>query len=156
MDNRILFPAHVTHVDDPLMIGRIRAQLDSDRNMDVYSSITDPPFNLLTDIWGDRDPFIFKPLLPYYVSQTPQVGEMVLIIFSNKDYKFDNQYYIQSDFSSPMRVSLNSEIESRITTGSGRRFKRNLNLKNLDGTYRKESTRGIFPEPGDNAIIGRG
>ena len=156
MDNRILFPANVTNVDDPLMIGRIRAELDSDRNMDIYSAITDPPFNLLTDIWGDRDPFIFKPLLPYYVSQTPQVGERVLIIFSNKDYKFDNQYYIQSDFSSPMRVAFNSDVESRITTGSGRRFKRNLNLKNLDGSYRKESTRGIFPEPGDNAIIGRG
>ena len=89
MDNRILFPAKVTNVDDPLMIGRIRAELDSDRNIDIYSAITDPPFNLLTDIWGDRDPFIFKPLLPYYVSQTPQVGERVLIIFSNKDYKFD-------------------------------------------------------------------
>lgn len=156
MDNRILFPAKVINVDDPLMIGRIRAEIDSDRNIDIYSAITDPPFNPLTDIWGDRDPFVFKPLLPYYILQTPKEGERVLIIFSNKDYKFDNQYYIQSDFSSPMRVDGSSDVESRITTGSGRRFKRNLNLKNLDGSYRKESTRGIFPEPGDNAILGRG
>lgn len=156
MDNRILFSAKVLNVNDPLMVGRIRAEIDSDRNIDIYNSITDPPFNPLKDIWGDRDPFVFSPLLPYYFSQTPKEGERVSIIFSNKDYKFDNQYYIQSDFSSPMRVDGSSDVESRITTGSGRRYEKNLNLKNLDGTYRKESTRGIFPEPGDNAIIGRG
>lgn len=156
MSNRILFPAKVKSVDDPLMIGRIRAEIDSDRNIDIYNSITDPPFNPLTDVWGDRDPFIFKPLLPYYLFQTPQEGERVLIIFSNKDYKFDNQYYIQSDFTSPMRVDYSSNEESKITTGSGRRRKRNKNLKRSDGSYSLESSKDIFPEPGDNAIMGRG
>ena len=42
MDNRILFPAKVLNVDDPLMIGRIRAEIDSDRNIDIYNAITDP------------------------------------------------------------------------------------------------------------------
>jgi len=156
MDNKILFPAIITSIEDPLMIGRVRAEIESDRNDDILKSITDPPFNIKKDIWGDRDPFIFKPLLPYYYNTPLAVGEMVLVIFANKDFKFDNQYFIQSDFTSPMRANFNSNVEARITTGSGRRFKSNLSLKNLDGTYRKNKTKGIFVEPQDNGIIGRG
>lgn len=156
MDNRILFPAIITNIEDPLMIGRVRAEIDSDRNDAILNSITNPPFNLKTDIWGDRDPFIFKPLLPYYINAPLAVGERILVIFANKDFKFDNQYFIQADFSSPMRVNLNTSVESRNTTGSGRRFTRGLSLKNLDGTYRKSKTKGLFVEPQDNGIIGRG
>jgi hypothetical protein len=68
------------------------------------------------------------------------------------NFKFDNQYFIQSDFTSPMRANFNSNVEARITTGSGRRFKSNLSLKNLDGTYRKNKTKGIFVEPQDNRL----
>ena len=156
MDNRLLFPAIITNIDDPLMIGRVRAEIESDRNDAILKSISDPPFNIKKDIWGDRDPFIFKPLLPYYYNMPLAVGERVLVVFSNKDFKFDNQYFIQSDFTSPMRVNFNSATEARITTGSGRRFKTNLSLKNLDGTYRKNKTKGIFVEPQDNGVIGRG
>jgi hypothetical protein len=147
MDNKILFPAIITSIEDPLMIGRVRAEIESDRNDDILKSITDPPFNIKKDIWGDRDPFIFKPLLPYYYNTPLAVGEMVLVIFANKDFKFDNQYFIQSDFTSPMRANFNSNVEARITTGSGRRFKSNLSLKNLDGTYRKNKTKNEKHNP---------
>ena len=156
MDNRILFPATITHIEDPDMIGRVRAEIDSDRNDAILNSITDPPFNVNVDMWGDRDPFIFKPLLPYYINAPIEVGERVLVIFANKDFKFDNQYFIQADFTSPMRNNLTSATEARIKTGSGRRFTKGLSLKNLDGTYRKSKTKGLFVEPKDNGIIGRG
>lgn len=156
MDNRILFPATITHIEDPNMIGRVRAVIDSDRNDSILNSITDPPFNINTDIWGPRDPFIFKPLLPYYINAPIEVGERILVIFANKDFKFDNQYFIQADFSSPMRNNFTDSVEARTTTGSGRRFIKGLNLKNLDGTYRKSKTKGLFVEPKDNGIIGRG
>jgi len=156
MDNRILFPAIITHIDDPDMVGRIRATIESDRNEAILNSITNPPFDIKKDIWGPRDPFIFKPLLPYYLSSPLVVGELVLVIFSNKDYRFDDQYYIQSDFTSPMRASLNSSTEGKINKGSGRRYIKNLSLKNLDGSYRKLKTKGLFIEPQDAGIVGRG
>jgi hypothetical protein len=117
MDNRILFPAIITNIDDPLMIGRVRAEIESDRNDAILKSITDPPFNINKDIWGDQDPFIFKPLLPYYYNMPLAVGERILVIFANKDYKFDNQYFIQSDFTSPMRVTFNSATRGKDNHG---------------------------------------
>jgi hypothetical protein len=156
MDNRVLFPAEIIDIEDPLGLNRVRARVDSDRNDDILNSISNPNFNEKTDIWGDRDPFIFKPLLPYYINAPLSAGERILVIYANKDFKFDNQYYIQSDFNSPMRADSNTVTESRILTGSGRRFKRTLTLKNLDGSYRKSKVKGIFVEPNDTGIIGRG
>jgi len=155
-NNKILFSAIVTHTDDPLLLGRVRAEIDSDRNDAILKSIQDPPFDPSKELWGDRDPFVFKPLLPYYLSSPILKDERVLIIFANKDYKFDDQYYIQADFTSPMRLDFNSAIEARTATGSGRRFKVNLSLKNLDGSYRVKKTKGLFVEPQDTGLIGRG
>lgn len=157
MDNKILFTARITDTEDILLLNRVRAVLvDSDRNSEILASITNPPFDEKVDAWGPRDPFIFAPLLPYYLNAPLAVGEDILVIFSNKDFKFDNQYYIQSNFSSPMRGGFNDSVEAKIGVGKGRRYKTTLTLKNIDGTYRKEKVKGIFVEPGDNGIVGRG
>jgi len=55
MDNRLLFPAIITNIDDPLMIGRVRAEIESDRNDAILKSITDPPFNIKKDIWRSEE-----------------------------------------------------------------------------------------------------
>ena len=100
-DNSILFRAKVLDTNDPLMLGRVRAVRLTDNYSDIIKSITDPSWNVFRDPWTERDPFLFTPLLPYFVYQTPKVDELINVLYLNKDYKYQNQYYVQSNFSSP-------------------------------------------------------
>ena len=37
--------------------------------------------------WSDFDPFIYLPLLPYFVNQVPKVGEKVMLFYYNTKIK---------------------------------------------------------------------
>lgn len=156
-NNKILEPAVVLDVEDPMMLNRVRARvltLDYDA---IIKSITDPIFDETRDKWTERDPFVFTPLLPYYIYSTPKVDELVQVLYNNKEYKFDNQYYIQSNLSSPMVAPFDYYVQGTKYTGTGKRYKSGLPIKNIDGSHVNPSkTFGVFPEPGDNAILGRG
>lgn len=156
-DNKIFEPAVVLDNEDPMMLNRIRARILTYDYDSIIRAINDPPFDEEKEKWGDRDPFIFQPLLPYFLSTTPKVDELIQVIFSNKDFKFDNQYYIQSNLTSPMLAPFDYYVQARKYTGTGKRFKDGVPIKNINGTHREPSkTYGVFPEPGDNAIVGRG
>lgn len=157
-DSRKIFePAVVLDNEDPMMLNRIRARILTYDYYSIIRSISDPPFDEEKEKWGDRDPFVFQALLPYFFSTTPKVDELVQVMFFNKDYKFDNQYYIQSNLTSPMLVPFDYYVQAQKYTGTGKRYKDGVPIKNIDGTHREPSkTYGVFPEPGDNAIVGRG
>ena len=95
----IFFQVEVMDNQDPMMLGRVRARYvnppsDMGSYDDIIKSINNPPWNEEKDKWTQRDPFIFVPLLPYFVYQVPKVNELIQLVFLNKDYKFQNQYYI--------------------------------------------------------------
>lgn len=157
MSQQLFYQCQVLNIDDPLMLGRVRGRRLIDNYDDILKSISDPPWNEQTDIWTERDPFVFQPLLPYYVYQTPKVDEMVLVMYLTSDVPFINQYYVQSTFYSPTSTNFQYYQGGNKFTGTGIQIKNPKPLKNLDGTYTdKEKHKGVFPEPGDNALMGRG
>ena len=156
-DESILFQVQVLSNEDPMMLGRIRARLITDNYQDIIRGITSPPWNEQTDPWTERDPFVFSPLMPYFMYQVPKVDELALAMYVNKSYKFQNQYYIQSTFSSPTTTNFEYYVGGNKFTGTGGQQKNPKPLKNQDGTYTDQAIhKGVFPEPGDNALLGRG
>lgn len=156
-DNSIFFQAQVLDNQDPLMLGRVRARLLIDNYNDIIRSITSPPWNEEKDRWGPRDPFVFGPLIPYFLYQVPKDDELIQVMYVNKDFKFQNQYYVQNNFSSPTTTNFEYYVGGNKLTGTGLQLSASKPLKNRDGTYTDAAIhKGVFPEPGDNAILGRG
>jgi hypothetical protein len=155
-DNRIILPAIVIDNEDPLRLGRIRCRpkttLD---NASVPTNSDGTPKQESKYAWTFEDPFVFLPLLPYYISQVPKVGEYAHIIYATRDEPADkNKFYIQGPISRPWNndreVFLNSY--SVLTNGT-------INEKPMDiieNGEEKEIIKGIYPVPGDNAILSRG
>ena len=156
MSNQLLYQCVVIDNQDPLMLGRVRATLVGENYADVVKSIRNPPFNEEKDAWTARDPFIFNPLLPFFIYQVPKVEELINILYYNNEFKYRNQFYIQAMFSSPNRAPFEYYVGSQKFTGIGVQYTDPIPVKNQDGTYPNSTSKGVFPEPGDNAILGRG
>jgi hypothetical protein len=153
LTKKIIYPAEVVDNQDPMMLGRIRAY-PLDRN--VRAALEGFSFDPVKDIWGPKDPFVQLPLLPLYISQVPEVKERVNLIYQNSVYPYQDVYYVQSAFSSPMSLPYENIQASNKYTSLGDRVISSLALRNNDGTYKNSKSFGIFPEPGDNALLGRG
>jgi len=157
MKKPLLHQCIVLDNEDPMMLGRVRARLLYDENyLDILSSIKNPPWNEEKDIWTSRDPFIFNPLLPYFLYQVPKVNELIYILYYNDDFIYQNQFYVQGMFSSPTTSSFEYYVGSQKFTGNGIKYTNPKPIKNQDGTYANNIPRGVFPNPGDNALLGRG
>jgi hypothetical protein len=156
MSKPFFYPCRVLDNKDPLMLGRVRARILTDNYDDIISSITNPVWDEEKDKWTARDPFVFLPLLPFFVYQVPKEDELVYAFFYNKNYKFQNQFFVQAAFSSPTYSPGEFYVGAEKNTGVGIQYKPPVSIKNQDGTYPNDIPKGVFPEPGDNAILGRG
>lgn len=156
-DTSAFYQVQILDNEDPMMLGRVRARLLTDNYQDIVKSFRNPPFNEEKDKWTERDPFVFSPLMPYFMYSVPKVDEMAQIIYVNKDFKYQNQYYIQNTFSTPTATNFEYYVGGNKFTGTGTQLKTPKPLKNSDGSYTDQAVhKGVFPEPGDNALLGRG
>lgn len=159
---RNIYYGRVLDSNDPLMLGRIRVHPEHENLIALESSIDGfkkDSIKLSDGKWSEKDPLIFLPLLPYFVNQVPQEDERVMIIYFNNHKKNSrDRFYIIGTFSSPTSVEREDFDSSRTHLNSGSLNDRTKypNMKNLDGSYVKEEYRGVFPEPLDISIKGRG
>ena len=112
--NRIIFPGVVYDNEDPMMLGRLRVRPQSRDYSALISAVKDPEWNENIDPWTKRDPLLYFPLLPFFVSQIPKKNEYVHLIFYDTNFLNENKFYIQGPFSKPKNTP--SETSSSTQT----------------------------------------
>lgn len=153
LQSKVIFQGHVNDNQDPMMLGRVRAIPIYER----YQDSLPEGWNEENDKWTAKDPFIFLPLLPYYINQVPKIGEYINIFFYNKRERLDNsKFYIQGPITRPQNNFKEDWRNSQTMLASGEFFKPANELKNRKTGVTDPKVYGIYPEPGDNALLGRG
>jgi len=162
IDGQQIFFGTCIDSDDPLMLGRVRVEPETmnitalqNSNSKFDANSTDPNKN---GPWSDVDPFIYLPLLPYFVNQVPKKGEKVMLFYYNTNTKTGrNKFYMISTFSSPTTIKFedSSSSQTRLNSGYGNSTKKIPPIKNQDGTYKNNKNKGVFPEPVDISLNGR-
>jgi hypothetical protein len=167
---KIIFEGDVIDTADIYRLGRIRVQPDNQLKKAILDSVDDKYLNSTKDEisiiyqWSKNDPFVYLPLLPFSLNITPKPTERVMLMYSvvqnignTQLTKFTDgaRYYLPTSPSSPMAVAYENTVASRTNTSKGDNIAPTLPLVVSGGKIPKE-VKGIFPEPEDNGILGRG
>lgn len=109
--------------------------------------------------WSPKDPWVHLPFLPYFINQVPKPEERVMIFyFDRKRTTGRNKFYMSAPFSSPLYIGGEDFRSSKIHLDDG--YENSPisvpNIKNINGTYKDPSKSGVFSEPIDISINGRG
>lgn len=169
---KIIFLGCVIDANDPARLGRIRFKPDSIPEFNNLKTSLSSDCQDLGDVetnvkekckWTKDDPFLVSPLLPFSLNITPKAGELVNILYpivqnassQNRILSDQTKFYFPAAPSSVLSVAYENCTTAKTNLASGDNSKPQPNLKQPKGRI-PEKTFGIFPEPEDNAVLGRG
>ena len=172
--SRIIFTGVVRDNEDTSLLGRIRVVPEKDE--DINQVLIGCGIELNTsgkDIldkykYTKDDPFVFMPLLPFYLQIIPNEDELVWIMYSDEKKNTDRkeQFYIPIIKADPFNFKQEDNNQARVNTVQGtlvtqKKYKSDIkDTKNKEGkdvkSYTDKIIKGIFAEPGDNAFYGQG
>jgi hypothetical protein len=141
---QVLFPGKVISNDDPRKLGRLRIEIEG--MVESAINAAKPEYRE----WDVDDPKLFLPLLPYTINPIPLKDEYVNVIYYDKNYKFKNQFYISNVLTDVRNIKKENYQNAKSLLAQGTQF----SLPNI--VVYTGSSAGIFPDPGDNSLLGRG
>ena len=95
--SKILFRGIKKSSDDPKRLGRIRARPKNRRFFFIRVFTLED--GITPEEWSDRDPLVYKPLLPFFSNVTPKEGEYVHLLYSDPENKqITDRFYISGVF----------------------------------------------------------
>ena len=169
---RVMYGGTVIDIQDPLNVGRIRVTPDPPENviqiLKAYENVKDTTGNSILDATGqdvdekykftDNDPFVYIPLLPLYINVTPSIGEYVHILYMDieNNPKRRNQFYIPGPKASPMDLQREVALVSKSLMGEGMNFAKPLEIKDKNGNFKQNLSKGVFAELQDVGIYSKG
>lgn len=160
MDHQNFFYGTCIDNQDPMMIGRIRVFDDTDNYESRVNSSKGFDPNSTSEkngVWSKKDPFVFLPLLPYFVNQVPEPEQQVILFyFSNKNKGKKDKYYVIAPFSKPYGAE-NENTKTQQTfldSGAQYSFESLPNILSPDGSE-PENSKGVFARPLDISLNGR-
>jgi len=141
---QILYRGQCIDSDDPMRLGRIRAVPKTENTTNTEQS------NTYTE-WSYDDPFVFLPLLPFFINTPPKPDEYVHLVYSDLDKKLNkDKFYIPGVYSSPTTSNRETYNSAVTNLEEGTRVKRFQDVKD------KDICEGVYAEPDDIALYGRG
>ena len=166
-DKKIMWAGRVSDNNDPLMLNRVRVYFDTENNQTILDGIPDTYNNKSTKTddgkdlkpefkWTKIDPFCFLPLIPLFIKITPKIDESVNLFYPNPDYGGTEQYYVLGTFSSPLTSYRDNYKAQRLFATKGNIVDAKLLKNPTNNEYYKPKTKGVFPEPEDTGLMGRG
>ena len=155
-DKRIIIPGKVLDNKDPLMLGRIRVfPYTTEVEAQAYPEGWEE--NKKNWLWTKLDPFVFLPLMPYYINQVPEVDEYVNIFYATRQQTKDaNKFYIQGPITRPWNNVREKYDSAQQMLSNGDYLKQADDIRDKQTGDVKSRYKGLYPEPGDNAFISRG
>jgi len=154
--SQIIYKGQCINSNDPLRLGRIRAILKTENQRDREIANENNGKQTYKE-WDDRDPFLFKPLLPFFINTPPKEDEFVHLFYNNITRKGDrDKFYIGGVYSSPTTADYERYDSAVANFDEGTRNKQYPNLLNEEGEYFYEDVKGVYTEPEDIGLYGRG
>lgn len=166
--SRIIFTGVVKDNQDTSLLGRIRVFPQKDEDVTQVLKGSGVPLNSSgSDIldkykYTKDDPFVFMPLLPYYLQIIPKVEELVWVMYSDVNQNTDRkeQFYIPIIKADPFNFNKEDNSQTKVNTIQGtllnqKKYK-NDTPDEIGNKNFTEPIEGIFANPGDNAFYGQG